>query len=105
LILFGTVNVDETTQMFSPKFLDRAYVIRFPPVTLNKRLTDLTRRSSVQEAIWPIPFDHLQTLIANGNGMNQSGVADVWNDFLDWQELVKTPLFARIATILPKLIL
>ena len=30
LMVVGTVNVDETTYMFSPKVLDRANVIEFP---------------------------------------------------------------------------
>lgn len=32
LHIIGTVNVDETTYMFSPKVLDRAFVIELPPI-------------------------------------------------------------------------
>ncbi len=36
LFLVGTVNVDETTYMFSPKVLDRAFTIEFNEVTLER---------------------------------------------------------------------
>ena len=34
LFFTGTVNVDETTYMFSPKVLDRAFTLEFNEVTL-----------------------------------------------------------------------
>jgi len=43
LYVLGTVNVDETTYMFSPKVLDRANVIEFPTVSARMYLNgDLT---------------------------------------------------------------
>lgn len=33
IVAFGTVNMDETTFMLSPKFLDRSLVLRVPPTT------------------------------------------------------------------------
>ncbi|MBC2734877.1 MAG: EVE domain-containing protein [Desulfobacteraceae bacterium] len=43
LYVIGTVNVDETTYMFSPKVLDRANVIEFPTVSARMYLNgDLT---------------------------------------------------------------
>lgn len=40
LYVTGTVNIDETTYMFSPKVLDRANVIEFNEVSLNNYATD-----------------------------------------------------------------
>jgi len=40
LIVVGTVNVDETTYMFSPKVLDRANTIEFETTNPKKYLTD-----------------------------------------------------------------
>jgi len=34
LVLFGTLNIDETVPMPSPKTLDRSYVVQFPAVSL-----------------------------------------------------------------------
>ena len=42
----GTVNVDETTYMFSPKVLDRANVIEFNEVILDKSSTRLANQST-----------------------------------------------------------
>ena len=39
LVLLGTVNVDDTTHAFSPKFLDRTFVLRFGPAQLPIKLT------------------------------------------------------------------
>jgi len=43
LYVIGTVNVDETTYMFSPKVLDRANVIEFPTVSARMYLNDLLK--------------------------------------------------------------
>jgi hypothetical protein len=47
LFVIGTVNVDETTYMFSPKVLDRANVIEFrsPEFAINKALSGLATAS------------------------------------------------------------
>ena len=39
LFIIGTVNMDETTYMFSPKVLDRANVIEFEPVSISDCLS------------------------------------------------------------------
>ncbi len=38
LLVIGTVNVDETTRSFSPKVIDRAFVIRFENVDIGRAL-------------------------------------------------------------------
>ncbi len=48
LFITGTVNIDETTYMFSPKVLDRANVIEFKP-EMNEVLNNLLETSSGDE--------------------------------------------------------
>lgn len=52
LFVVGTVNIDETTYMFSPKVLDRANVIEFKPemASVLRNLTDSSADSPVQPA-------------------------------------------------------
>lgn len=61
LFVIGTVNIDETTNMFSPKVLDRANTIEF-------RISD-TEMSSFLGAIKPID---MKALTAGGAGMAKS---------------------------------
>jgi len=63
LKIFGTVNIDETTYMFSPKVLDRASVIEFR-VTAAEMEEYLQSNSSV----------NLDNLEAEGSSMAQSFV-------------------------------
>lgn len=49
LWVVGTVNIDETTYMFSPKVLDRAFVFEFR-VTTEEIAAELARPSSLPEA-------------------------------------------------------
>ena len=49
LWVIGTVNIDETTYMFSPKVLDRAFVFEFR-VTTEELAGDITRPSAVPAA-------------------------------------------------------
>ena len=53
LFVTGTVNIDETTYMFSPKVLDRANVIEFTPEKEDV-LKIFTQKSNIQE-IQPAP--------------------------------------------------
>ena len=52
LYIIGTVNVDETTYMFSPKVLDRANVLEFETYSINKYMdhaNDSEQNDSIQE--------------------------------------------------------
>jgi len=71
--VIGTVNVDETTYMFSPKVLDRANVLEFR-----------VEKSDVERFLdRPVKAD-LDVLSAKGSGMGQSFVQlakTQWSDF------------------------
>lgn len=71
LFIIGTVNIDETTYMFSPKVLDRASVIEFS-VTANEMSEYLSSNANID----------LDALEANGKDMAHDFVAIAKNDDL-----------------------
>ena len=97
LALIGTVNVDDTTQVFSPKFLDRAFVMRFKPAQLPTRLDEMGTQSTgdarTQEPnseLWPLSLDQATRL---HNTVNlPEAFALTWADFLSWQKEFLTPM-------------
>jgi len=48
LFIIGTVNIDETTYMFSPKVLDRAFTIEFRDVDLASYIEKLTKEEETK---------------------------------------------------------
>ena len=60
LFIIGTVNIDETTNMFSPKVLDRANIIEF-------RVT----REEMQCFLGNIKDINMEVLIRKGAGMTK----------------------------------
>ena len=70
LFVVGTVNIDETTYMFSPKVLDRANVIEFKPE--EESVLDLFVKPADNENISPASdgtaeaFEKMAALIRNG---------------------------------------
>jgi hypothetical protein len=63
LFVIGTVNIDETTYMFSPKVLDRAHVIEFK-VKWNEIKTGLSFPPAKALASWSTEQTHIFTSIA-----------------------------------------
>jgi 5-methylcytosine-specific restriction endonuclease McrBC GTP-binding regulatory subunit McrB len=49
LYIIGSVNIDETTYMFSPKVLDRAFTIEFRDVNFEKYLEDLKKGNDISK--------------------------------------------------------
>ena len=92
LFVIGTVNIDETTYMFSPKVLDRANVIEFKPnkddvlnhfkdMGLTKRI--MTAKPGVAEA-----FLRLSKDIRNGNNyLSEDQVLEVQTVFKNVYEI------------------
>jgi energy-coupling factor transporter ATP-binding protein EcfA2 len=91
LVLFGTVNVDETTQMFSPKFLDRAYVLRFRPASLPEKVASLSQAAAQDEPLWPLSLERARQLYADPNPWPPD-IETVWSDFRKWQSNFLKPL-------------
>ena len=97
LILLGTVNVDDTTHAFSPKFLDRAFVLRFPPAQLPPmKLNGATTRDSdamvrkPNSELWPLSLEFATQLLEQ-QSLPESFEAP-WMDFRGWQQEFLTPL-------------
>lgn len=83
LMMFGTVNVDETTHLFSPKFLDRSYVIRFEPVTFQANVLPTVFTGQDIIPIWPLSLESALD-ITNSSDLPAEAQA-AWQDFADWQ--------------------
>jgi len=49
LYIIGSVNIDETTYMFSPKVLDRAFTIEFKEVNIKKYLEGLEKANDISK--------------------------------------------------------
>ena len=94
LFVIGTVNIDETTYMFSPKVLDRANVIEFKPDkddvlkmfnVSGDQIKITPARSGVAEA-----FLHLAKDIRSGNGsIDEEHMSVVRNVFTDIYEVAE----------------
>lgn len=84
LVLFGTVNIDETTHIFSPKFLDRAYVLRFPPAILpNDLKAPLLKSVNNTSPLWPLSLQKARTLWQDKALPKQA--EQIWNEYRHWQ--------------------
>lgn len=74
----GTVNIDETTHLFSPKVLDRAYVLQFNHINLEKYSTlHHTPSNSLRNPVLSIPTEHpnasdWDALLAYNEGLTRS---------------------------------
>lgn len=77
LFIIGTVNVDETTYMFSPKVLDRANVIEFETYSANDYMNDNINLSSPSGNI-----EYLENPLA-GNEIREYGIDELREIFAD----------------------
>ena len=75
LFIIGTINIDETTYMFSPKVLDRANVIEF-------RVTDAEMKEFLDNPVEP----ELRDLIGKGSSMAADFVNIASNRVLDYSK-------------------
>ena len=94
LFVVGTVNIDETTYMFSPKVLDRANVIEFKPD--ENSVLDLFITPADNEAIRPAcdgtaeEFEQLAVKIRSGySGLNEEMLSEVKDLFKSVYEIVE----------------
>lgn len=90
LVVYGTVNVDETIQMFSPKFLDRAYVLRIPCVPNLDSSNQPLGMASIPFPTWRVTLEKAEQLadlsVASGK------IDGYWRTFMDWQSKYLAPL-------------
>jgi len=91
LFVIGTVNVDETTYMFSPKVLDRANVIEF-------RVSDDEMASFLQNPVKP----DLEAIAGQGAGYGKAFVAAAQKD-VSLDEELRGQISAVLMTFFPEL--
>ncbi len=94
LFVVGTVNIDETTYMFSPKVLDRANVIEFKPD--ENSVLDLFVNPSDNENITPVSdgtaqaFENLAVQIRGGySTLDENSFVEVQEVFKNIYEIVE----------------
>lgn len=94
LFVVGTVNIDETTYMFSPKVLDRANVIEFKPD--ENSLLDLFVNPSDNENITPVSdgtaqaFENLAVQIRGGySTLDENSFVEAQKVFKNIYEIVE----------------
>lgn len=94
LFVVGTVNIDETTYMFSPKVLDRANVIEFKPD--ENSVLDLFVNPSDNENITPVSdgtaqaFENLAVQIRGGySSLDENSFEEVQEVFKNIYEIVE----------------
>lgn len=86
LFITGTVNIDETTYMFSPKVLDRAFTIELNTVDLDALDNQSTRRLGDT----PLNLRRMPAMPAQlplgSRSSDASTPADEWRDFAELQD-------------------
>ncbi|MGF7118649.1 MrcB family domain-containing protein [Methanobacterium oryzae] len=84
LFVIGTVNVDETTYMFSPKVLDRANVIEFSTIPVEKYMLDSINQEELNG-----DFEYLENPLSDHNlylNLRNTRI----NDLREYLDSVKT---------------
>lgn len=92
LFVIGTVNVDETTYMFSPKVLDRANVIEF-------RVSDMEMKSFLENPVKP----DLGAIAGKGAQYAKAFVAAAKQKDVALEETLRVQVSADLMTFFPSL--
>jgi MoxR-like ATPase len=95
LVMFGTINLDETTHHLSPKFLDRSFVINIPTQELATQLSKAVATGGETQSFYEIPLASVKKL-ANGRDALPTDTQKIWEDVLAWQEEYIQPLGIRL---------
>lgn len=98
LVFFGTINVDETTNLPSPKFLDRSFVVQIADTALPAVLPK-PRKGGKTEADsmgWNLTRSLIDQIISPETEL-PSGATKAWRDLLSWQEPYLRPLGIRLS--------
>ena len=84
LVLFGTINMDETTHSLSPKFLDRAFVIQIAETSLSDSFGAVSN-GETQKDVFSLPLDFLRRLAETEIRADQiNDIEDIWKDVVVW---------------------
>ena len=95
LVMFGTVNLDDTTHHLSPKFLDRSFIINVPAQELAQQISKIGNTSAQSQAFFEMSLNSAKGL-ANAKENLSSEAQKIWEDVLGWQEDYIQPLGIRL---------
>lgn len=86
LVLYGTINVDESTHMLSPKFLDRSLVTQITHPTLGKELPTPAAERAIK-TVWGLGLAATRQMsIAELSEEESKAAGRIWQDFVSWQK-------------------
>ncbi len=95
LIIFGTVNLDDTTHHLSPKFLDRSFIINVPAQKLADQISKIGNASAQNQTFFDMSLNSVKELV-NGKENFSPETQKIWEDVLGWQEDYIQPLGIRL---------
>jgi RNA-directed DNA polymerase len=102
LVLCGTVNMDETTHPFSPKVLDRAFVVRFPSAQFGQIDSIRSIDERPTPAVWPLATPVLQELLNSQASEDfDKSLRGIWQEFLAWESAYLRPLGVQLGYRFP----
>jgi len=110
LVLYGTINLDETTHTLSPKFLDRSLVVQIAHPTLTGQLPELAEQNTIP-AVWGLTVTEIDQMFAKDffaktseRKGQESGKepGEVWRDLIGWQQQYLEPLGIRLGYRFPQ---
>lgn len=91
LVMFGTINLDETTHHLSPKFLDRSFVVKVPAQELVTQIVDLDDVISQMKVYFDLSLNTAREL-AKKPSKPHADIQEIWDDVLHWQVEYIQPL-------------
>ena len=93
VVVFGTLNADETTHTLSPKVKDRAFVLQLPAPSLSK--TPSTRAAMDVEVQWPLTHSFVSGIEADAELPSWASAA--WADIRTWETPYLKPLGVHLS--------
>jgi hypothetical protein len=102
VILLGTVNIDETTYLLSPKFFDRTFVIQISHSPLPSMITGLKVDNTLPglQRVWGLSLATAKGLTADPSNVSDQ-VERVWKDLTTWQMAYLDALGVRLGFRFP----
>lgn len=102
LTILGTINLDETTYLFSPKFLDRSLIIQIPTAALPEQVSNTRTSRLLAEPVWGLSVAEAKALTED-SAMPPKEVNQVWSDLRRWQANYLAPLGVRLGFRFPQI--
>lgn len=107
LVMLGTVNMDETTHVFSPKFIDRSFFVQI----LNAHLPDAWSKNipstNLQQSVWDLSLGNAIALARQSPGEESTDfpvreLDAAWSELRKWQVNYLAQLGVRLGFRFPR---